>query len=128
MTRRSSLSPGAAAEQQACNLLRKHGLKIQARNYRTRLGEIDIVARDGDTLVFIEVRLRSNSAFGTPSESITIGKQQRILRASQHYLQKNRIKESQACRFDAVCLITQDDSAIGNVQWIKDAFSNGNGW
>lgn len=121
-------SPGAAAEQQACRLLRKHGLKIRARNYRTRRGEIDIIAEEGNTLVFVEVRLRSNSAYGSPEESITAAKQQRILRASQHYLQKQKITDSQPCRFDTICLIDHNDAADSNAEWTKDAFTGGNGW
>ena len=121
-------TPGAAAEQKACNLLRKHGLKIRARNYQTRLGEIDIIAEDGDTLVFVEVRLRSNSAFGTPGESITTTKQRRILRASQHYLQKEKIGDTRPCRFDAICLTNTGTLTNTNTQWIKDAFGASTGW
>ena len=121
-------NPGAVAEQQACRLLRKHGLKIRARNYRTRRGEIDIIAEDGNTLVFVEVRLRSNRAYGSPEESITTAKQQRILRASQHYLQKQKITDSQPCRFDTICLIDHNDATTSNAEWTKDAFTGGDGW
>ena len=119
---------GDAAEQQACQLLRKHGLKIRARNYRTRLGEIDIIADDGDTLVFVEVRLRSNSAYGSAGESITTQKQQRILRATQYYIQKEKIAQSRPCRFDAICLTPQSGSKSAQLEWIKSAFDGGNGW
>ncbi len=129
MTRQSVESRGAAAEQQACDLLRRNGLTIRARNYRTRQGEIDIIAEDGNTLVFVEVRLRSNSSFGTPNESITPQKQQRILRASQHYLQREKIGDSRPCRFDAVCLTAQHESSPDvSAQWIRDAFGGGTGW
>ncbi len=120
-------TPGAIAEQQACDLLRQHGLKIRTRNYRTKRGEIDIIAEDNDTLVFVEVRLRSNSTYGSPEESITTHKQQRILYASQHFLQKENINDSRPCRFDTICLTSHNDSPA-NAQWIKDAFSGGNGW
>ena len=128
MALRPPWSRGAAAEQQACKLLRKHGLKIQVRNYRTQAGEIDIIAEDGEVLVFVEVRLRSNAAFGTPGESITTRKQQRILRASKHYLQKHKMYDSRPCRFDTVCLLEQNSSTDSDVQWIKNAFDSGNGW
>lgn len=118
---------GTIAEQQACDLLAQHGLKIRARNYRTKRGEIDIIAEDNDTLVFVEVRLRSNSTYGSPEESITTQKQQRILYASQHFLQKENINDSRPCRFDTICLTNHNDSST-NPQWIKDAFSGGNGW
>ena len=125
---------GEQAEDDACRLLRKHGLKIRVRNYRTKRGEIDIIAEDGHTLVFVEVRLRSNSAYGGPAESITPRKQQRIVYASQHYLQKEKIADSQACRFDTICLIAQSyqtaqsKSATIDAEWIKDAFTGGDGW
>ena len=121
-------TPGAIAEQKACELLRRQGLKIRVRNYRTRRGEIDIIADDGGTLVFVEVRLRSNSKFGSPEESITPRKQQRILYASQHYLQKERISDSRPCRFDTICLTGHSDSSASDVQWIKAAFDSGDGW
>lgn len=120
-------TPGAIAEQQACDLLRQHGLKIRTLNYRTKRGEIDIIAEDNDTLVFVEVRLRSNSAYGSPEESITRHKQQRILYASQHFLQKENINDSRPCRFDTICL-TDHNGSPADVQWIKDAFGGGNGW
>ena len=119
---------GAAAEQQACRLLRKHGLKIRARNYRTTRGEIDIIAEDGDTLVFVEVRLRSNSTYGSPEESITPYKQRRILHATQHYLQKQKITDSRPCRFDTICLTDHNKPATADTEWIKNAFTGGNGW
>ncbi len=125
---------GEQAEHDACRLLRKHGLKIRERNYRTKRGEIDIIAEDGSTLVFVEVRLRSNSTYGGPAESITPRKQQRIIYASQHYLQKERIADSQSCRFDTICITAQSyisaqsKSATVDAEWIKDAFSGGDGW
>lgn len=119
---------GARAEQQACKLLKKNGLKIRATNYRTRQGEIDIIAEDGATLVFVEVRLRNNATYGSAEESITNRKQQRIVRASQHYLQKQKIGDSRPCRFDAICLTDRDAPGATEAQWIKHAFDGGSGW
>ncbi|HAD10285.1 MAG TPA: YraN family protein [Porticoccaceae bacterium] len=118
---------GAKAEQLACKLLRSHGLKIKARNYRTRRGEVDIIAEDGETLVFVEVRLRSNARFGGARESITPRKQQRIILASQHYLQQED-GNSRPCRFDTICLDRKTGASSSNAEWIKDAFSSGAGW
>ena len=104
---------GNEAEARAADYLARRGLKILARNYRCRGGEIDLVCRDGATLVFVEVRLRTHGGFGAAAESITTAKQRRIALAARHYLAG---KPLPACRFDAVLL----DGA--NIDWIRDAF------
>jgi len=106
-------STGSAAEEQAAQHLARHGLKILTRNYRCRGGEIDLVCRDGATLVFVEVRLRTSRNFGGAAASITPAKQRRIALAARHYLAGRPLP---ACRFDAVLL----DGA--NIDWIKNAF------
>jgi putative endonuclease len=106
---------GAQAEQRALDLLLAGGVKLQARNYRCRAGEIDLIVTDGATLVFVEVRMRSRGGFGSAAESITARKQGRIIAAAQHYLASKR---PPACRFDAV-VIDGDAEPV----WIKDAFS-----
>ena len=104
---------GARAEEQAARFLAGRGLIILARNYRCRGGEIDLVCRDGATLVFVEVRLRTNRDFGGAAASITPAKQRRIALAANHYLAG---KPLPACRFDAVLL---DGTRI---DWIRNAF------
>lgn len=104
---------GARAEEQAARFLAGRGLKILARNYRCRGGEIDLVCRDGATLVFVEVRLRTHPGFGGAAASITPAKQRRIALAANHYLAG---KPLPACRFDAVLL----DGA--SIDWIRNAF------
>ena len=104
---------GARAEEQAARFLAGRGLKILARNYRCRGGEIDLVCRDGATLVFVEVRLRTNRDFGGAAASITPAKQRRIVLAASHYLAG---KPLPACRFDAVLLDGAD------IDWIRNAF------
>ncbi len=104
---------GAAAEDAAGRMLERHGLLILARNYRTKGGEIDIVAADGDALVFVEVRLRRNGRFGGAGASIDFRKQARIVRAARHFLLS---RPSCPCRFDAV--LVSDDG----MEWIRDAF------
>ena len=104
---------GARAEEQAARFLAGRGLIILARNYRCRGGEIDLVCRDGATLVFVEVRLRTHPGFGGAAASITPAKQRRIALAANHYLAG---KPLPACRFDAVLL----DGA--NLDWIRNAF------
>jgi len=115
MTRRAQAG-GELAEALAADYLRARGLRLIGRNYRCRLGEIDLILADGPILVFVEVRLRRNSDFGGAAASITAAKRQRILRAARHYLSG---KPECACRFDVVLL---DALAADRVEWIKDAF------
>lgn len=106
---------GRAAEDFAADYLQRRGLKLVERNYRCRLGEIDLVMDDGGAMVFVEVRLRSSGNFGGAAASITAHKQSKLIRAAQHYLQ--HLSRQPPCRFDAVLL---DGTKI---EWIKDAFS-----
>jgi putative endonuclease len=96
-------------------MLEQHGVRILARNFRTRLGEIDLVGRDGDTIVFIEVRRRSRAGYGSAGESITRTKQRRVIAAAKSYLR--RLRAAAPCRFDAV-LISDGDV----IEWVRGAF------
>jgi putative endonuclease len=109
------MNRGAAAEALAADFLANRGLTILHRNYRCRGGEIDLVARDGATLVFVEVRLRRNRAFGTAGESITAAKRRRLRFAALHYL--SRLGREPKCRFDAVLL---DALADEKIEWLRD--------
>lgn len=95
---------GGAAEDEAARFLAREGLSIVARNFRTRLGEIDLIARDGETLVFVEVRMRSASSarFGGGLGSIDARKRARIVAAARGYLM--RLGREPRCRFDVVVL------------------------
>jgi len=105
---------GLGAEEDAARFLQDKGLAIVERNFRTRLGEIDIVARDGATLVFVEVRLRRNDRCGGGAESIGERKRRRIVSAARLYLA--RVRPEPACRFDVVTL----DG--GAPEWLRGAF------
>jgi putative endonuclease len=105
---------GGAAEERAAHFLAAHGLAIVARNYRTRQGEIDLVARDGDTLVFVEVRMRAGDRYGGAAGSIDARKQARIAAAARHFLM--RVGREVPCRFDVVTL-DGDKPA-----WLRGAF------
>ena len=105
---------GGEAESQAARFLERHGLHIVTRNYRTRQGEIDLVAMDGDVLVFVEVRLRSGGYFGGAAASITPRKQARIIAAAGHFLL--RFRDPPRCRFDVVVL------QEGPPRWLRGAF------
>lgn len=109
---------GAQAEALAAQFLQRHGLAILARNFRTRHGEIDLIARDGDTLVFVEVRLREHRGFGGAAASVTARKQQRIVTAARAYLA--RLPEEPPCRFDAILLDRLDAAAI---VWERDVIA-----
>ena len=100
-----SREAGARAERQAEEFLKERGLRILARNFRTRFGEIDLVAQDGDTVVFVEVRSRSSAAFGTPQETVTAAKRRRIIRTAMAYAQSRCLDAS--LRFDVVALSPQ---------------------
>jgi len=105
---------GGDAEERAAAYLASRGLAIVARNYRTRLGEIDLVARDGDVLVFVEVRMRSDGGFGGALESVTPRKQRRIAAAAGLYLA--RLPRQPPCRFDVLAV------DAGEIRWLKGAF------
>jgi putative endonuclease len=108
------MNRGAAAEALAARYLATRGLTIVQRNYRCRGGEIDLIARDGEVLVFVEVRLRRNRAFGTAAESITAAKRRRLRLAARHYLA--RLGREPPCRFDAVLL---DALETENIEWLR---------
>jgi putative endonuclease len=109
---------GAQAEQLAAQFLQQNGLKLLQRNYRCRYGEIDLICQQGDTLVFVEVRLRSNAAFGGAAASIDARKQAKLLSSAQHYL--TTLPRTPPCRFDAILLQTAD---IHSIEWVKNAFA-----
>lgn len=111
---------GKRAEDLAARFLEKRGFSILTRNFRCRGGEIDLVCRDGKTLVFVEVRLRRNATFGGAAASITLTKQRRVILAAQHYLAAHAKADSD-CRFDCMLLDGTDDD--NNIEWIRDAFS-----
>ncbi len=110
------MNRGGPAEQLAAAFLERRGLKILARNYRCRFGEIDLIAQSGPTLVFIEVRARKSDEFGGAAESITAAKRRRLIAAARHYLAARR--EWRACRFDVVLL----NGDKPEPEWIANAF------
>ena len=108
---------GKQAERWAAEFLQRQGLLLITRNFRCRLGEIDLVMRDEDTLVFFEVRQRRNADFGGAAASVDRKKQKRLIRAAQFYLAG--LHHMPPCRFDVVLM---DDERGLNAEWIKDAF------
>jgi len=108
---------GQRAEELCADLLRRAGLRILARNWRCRLGEIDLVAEEAGTLVFAEVRLRRDARFGGAAESITAAKRARIVAAARLFLAG---RPEASCRFDVLLL---DSLSPARVQWIRNAFA-----
>ena len=101
---------GDAAENRACRHLEGSGFTIVERNYRTGGGEIDIVARDGDVLVFVEVRSREDADFGTPEESVTPAKRRRIVATARHYLSSVPPSSWREARFDVIAIEGSGDA------------------
>lgn len=113
---------GENLEKLAAKHLSRQGLKIVTENYLCKMGEIDIIARDNQDLVFIEVRYRKSEAFGGSVASVDEKKQKRVILAASHYLQKHKLTNKVACRFD-VFAITGSLNKL-NYNWIKAAFGS----
>lgn len=114
---------GAAAERAAEQWLKRQGLSTVARNYRCRRGEIDLVMRDAGTLVFVEVRLRSRSGFGSAAESVTVRKQRRLVQAARQFIAAHPRLRHLPCRFDV--LAASGGAAAQAWQWLRNAFDAG---
>jgi putative endonuclease len=110
----STQAKGAAGEEAAAKYLTERGLRIVERNFRVRGGEIDLICHDGQTVVFVEVRLRRRSDYGGAAASITAAKQAKIIMAARHWLVRHG---ESLCRFD--CVLLDSD----NIEWLRDAFS-----
>ncbi len=111
---------GEEGEKLACRFLRKKGYRIRERNYRSPLGEIDIVARDKGTLVFVEVKTRRTNEYGCPQESVTKDKQERMRKIALTYLKKSRWEGD--CRFDIISILMDFEGKVVNIEIIEDAF------
>jgi putative endonuclease len=107
---------GARAEELCAQLFARAGLRVLARNWRCRLGEIDLVADDQGTLVFAEVRYRGSASHGGAAESVTVAKRARIIAAARAFL---RGRAEADCRFDVLLLDTLEP---GSIEWIRNAF------
>ena len=106
---------GMRAEAACAGLMRAAGLRVLERNWRCRLGEIDLIAEENGVLVFAEVRMRRSWSFGGAGESVTMAKRTRLVAAARLYLLR---RPEAPCRFDVFLV----DGPAGDVQWIRDAF------
>lgn len=111
---------GKDAEQKAWHWLIQHGLKPVTRNYHCKLGEIDLILLDNSTLVFVEVRYRTDKRFGGAANSVTTSKQRKIIRTAQHFLMIHSSYQQHNCRFDVIAYETPSEE--NNPIWYKDAF------
>ncbi len=110
---------GKQAEKTAVEFLKTKGYKILQRNYRTKFGEVDIIAEDKGTICFVEVKARHSSSFGVPEEAVFARKQRQISKAAIYYLKSNNLLERSA-RFDVLSLLYLDN--LPKISLIKDAF------
>ncbi len=108
-------------ERRACEYLEQQGLVILQRNFRCRQGEIDIVAKDKNTYVFVEVKYRANLNQGQPAEAVTIAKQRTISRVADYYRMKKQMGEEVPIRFDVVGILNQE------IVWYRNAFEYNGG-
>ena len=117
----NTIKVGDLGEQAAVDYLCKDGYDILERKYRLKIGEIDIIAKKDNTIVFIEVKTRSNTSYGFPAEAVTYRKQQKIIKTAQYYLQQ--INQSNACcRLDVIEIFLSHLNVI-KYNHIMNAFS-----
>ncbi|MHB9025101.1 MAG: YraN family protein [Armatimonadota bacterium] len=115
---------GALGERHAARALRAAGLQIIEGNYRTKRGELDLIAREGDTLVFVEVRTRTSTHTQTPLASVDAAKQARIIRLAHRYRQARRLPEC-SCRYDVVEVLATAEGEVQEVRHVPGAFIPG---
>jgi putative endonuclease len=113
---------GVRGEKLAVDYLRKRGYKIIQRNFRCREGEIDIIAQKGECLVFVEVRTKKNTAFGTPEESVTLSKREKLISLANAYLQAYD-KPPLSWRIDVVAVELTPDNRVSRLEHIENAVS-----
>ena len=114
---------GNRGEKIAAKFLRKQGYQIIEKNYRSRLGEIDIVAKEDESIVFVEVKTRCSTDFGLPEEALSYDKRRRLSKLALGYLAHRRIKDTN-CRFDVVSILMDNKkvSKVKHIKLIKNAF------
>ncbi|MGQ0657034.1 MAG: YraN family protein [Chromatiales bacterium] len=117
---RQAHSTGIWAEEVAAAQLQQSGLTLLARNYRCRGGELDLVMRERELLVFVEVRFRGREDYGSPAESVDARKQRRLILSARHYLQTHPQSAQCDSRFDVV--LVGGDRRQPTVEWIRNAF------
>jgi putative endonuclease len=118
-------NPGRAYETLAIKFLQRRGLQLVTRNYQCRGGEIDLIVKQGNTLIFVEVRYRQASTFGSAVESVTRAKQARIVHCARHYLMRHPNLSGCDLRFDIIGICQNGNSRGYQVEWLDNAFAPG---
>lgn len=118
---RTTAEVGLAAEQAVCRFLQRKGLRIVETRYRWRRGEIDIIARDGATYVFVEVRARRTAAAYRPADTVNAAKQRHVIRTAETYLAEHRLGRP-PCRFDIAEVFLDADQHPERIEVIENAF------
>ncbi|MDO8729585.1 MAG: YraN family protein [Candidatus Omnitrophota bacterium] len=113
---------GRKGEGEAVRYLKANGYRILHRNLRARFGEIDVVARDGEALCFVEIKARSSTRFGFPEEAVNFPKRQKLLKLAAWYLQSRRPAGHSSVRFDVLSILNGPDSTPARIRLIKGAF------
>lgn len=117
------LKLGREGEEEAVKFIKKQGYRILRTNYKTRSGEIDIIAEDKRVVAFIEVKTRSSSGYESPLEAVTPYKQKKIALVANQFLTRHKV-ENRECRFDIVSILApSEDPKTWEIELIKDAFS-----
>lgn len=112
---------GQRGERHAAKYLKQKGYKVVTANYRCKYGEIDIIAKDADILIFIEVKTRTNTNFGGPAAAVDYRKQQQISKVAHHYLVTYHHNDDVDVRFDVICILSPKDRTT-KIEHIIDAF------
>lgn len=115
------INNGLQGEVAAADFIQNKGLTILEKNFRMKRGEIDLIAKEGSSIVFIEVRFRQPHAMVSAAESITLQKQKNIIRTALYYLQKNKLVDRCPCRFDVITVEPQQEQFV--CTWIENAFN-----
>jgi putative endonuclease len=114
-----SLQRGQTAENRALQYLTSKGIQHIESNFRAKTGEIDLIVKEGNTLIFLEVKARKSNQYGHPAEFVTPAKQRKIIKTAQLYLLKHPALNNLPCRFDVITMTSVDQA---NIEWICDAF------
>ncbi len=118
----SAMLTGQLAENLSGEFLQQQGLCILEKNYRCKAGELDIIAKHHDSIVFVEVRFRKNIAFGNPLETVTLSKKKKLIKAALHYLQRNKNHAKKPCRFDVISVTIRQNQY--QYEWVQHAFDS----